>query len=117
MCLTPGAADRGTLSGSSITGTTRREGWTLDQLGNWSQYTTDSNATSPWDTTDNRTHNAVNELTARSTPSATLAYDDAGQMTDDGASYKYVYDAFGRLVEVKNQSNATVATHRSNALG
>ncbi len=38
-------------------------------------------------------------------------------MTDDGKDYKYVYDAFGRLVAVKNQSNALVAEYTYNGLG
>jgi hypothetical protein len=38
-------------------------------------------------------------------------------LTDDGQSYKYEYDAFLRLRKVKNQSNALVAEYRYNGLG
>jgi len=41
-----------------------------------------------------------------------------GNLTDDGANYEYVYDAFGRLREVNNTSNQNmVAEYKYNALG
>jgi YD repeat-containing protein len=57
--------------------------------------------------------NAANEWLKRDTdnngsPNYTLTYDAVGNLTDDGEAYKFVYDAFGRLVEVKNQSNAEI---------
>jgi RHS repeat-associated protein len=47
----------------------------------------------------------------------TLAYDAAGNMTDDGEDYEYVYDAFYRLRQVKNQSSTVLAEYRYNGLG
>ncbi|QQS08775.1 MAG: hypothetical protein IPK69_12445 [Phycisphaerales bacterium] len=46
-------------------------------------------------------------------------YDDGGQMTDDGRRWLYVYDAFGRLVQVKDKSNsnALVCEYEYDALG
>jgi len=68
------------------------------------------------------TFSNVNELTARDkdsnyTSDYTLAYDAVGNMTDDGEKYTYVYDAFGRLVTVKNRStSAVVAEYKYNGL-
>jgi hypothetical protein len=50
---------------------------------------------------DDRTHNAVNELTGRDTDdngtdNFTLTYDELGNLTDDGENYTYKWDAFGR---------------------
>jgi len=38
-------------------------------------------------------------------------HDAVGNLTDDFESWKYKYDAFGRLVKLTNQSNATVAEY------
>jgi hypothetical protein len=51
------------------------------------------------------------------TDDITLAYDAAGNLTDDGKDYKYVYDAFGRLRKVNNQSDVLVAEYTYNGLG
>ena len=119
-------AEEGTWGGSSITTTSRDEQWTLDQVGNWDVNKLDLNGDGDWGDTDelndDRTHNDVNELTARDTDDNgtddyTLSYDAAGCMTDDGESYKYVWDAFLRLREVKDQSDDLVAEHRYNGLG
>ena len=46
-----------------------------------------------------------------------LAYDAAGNMTDDGQSYTYEYDAFGRLRRVRNRSTTDlVAEYTYNGL-
>src|SRR6185436_19486423 len=63
------------------------------------------------------------ELTARDTDdngsdNYTLTYDGAGNMTDDGQSYEYEWDAFYRLRKVKNTSNqALIAEYTYNGLG
>ena len=73
--------------------------------------------------TDARTHNAVNELTQRSLTGGTSAtyspsFDAVGNMTNDGKSYKYEYDPFGRLTAVRNRTNdALVASYTYNGLG
>jgi YD repeat-containing protein len=69
------------------------------------------------------TFSLANELTTRdinadSTIDYTLAYDKAGHQTDDGKTYKYVYDAFGRLRQIKHRTtNALISEHTYNALG
>jgi hypothetical protein len=65
----------------------------------------------------------VNELTARDiddngTDNFTLTYDGPGNLTDDGESYTYEWDAFYRLRKFKNRSNAAlVAEYTYNGLG
>ncbi len=119
-------AQRGTWGGSSISSETLDHNWTLDQVGNWEQATLDFNADDLYGGTDeyndDRTHNDVNELTARDTDDNgtddyTLTYDGDGNLTDDGESYKYVYDPFGRLRKVNNQSDALVAEYKYNGPG
>ena len=64
-------ARKGTLSGGSITSQTRDEQWTLSQTGNWDREKLDLNGDGDFVDTDElddtRTHNEVNELTARDT--------------------------------------------------
>ncbi len=120
-------ADEGTLSGGSITSRKRDQQWTLTQTGNWELDKVDLNGDGDFvdanELNDDRTHNAVNELTARDTDdngsdNYTFAYDEAGNLTDDGESYKYEWDAFYRLRKVKNRSNnALVAEYKYNGLG
>jgi len=112
---------------SSITSETRQQTWTLDQVGNWDHATLDLDGDGTYTGTDeyddDRTHNDVNELTARDTDDdgaddETLAYDEVGNLIDDGADYDYVYDVFGRLREVKNRSTAAlVAEYVYDGLG
>ena len=116
--------------GTGITSMTREQLWQssgggganmLDQLGNWEQARLDLNGNGNFGDTvgavveydDDRTHNTVNELTGRDTDdngtdNYTLVYDKVGNLTDDGQSYTYVYDAFGRLRKIKNRSNAAL---------
>jgi len=119
-------AQEGTWNGSSITSETRQQEWTLDQVGNWDVGKLDLNGDGDWSDTDeyndDRTHNDVNELTGRDTDDNgtddyTLVYDETGNLTDDGESYKYVYDVWYRLRKVNNQSDALVAEHWYNGLG
>lgn len=127
-------ADEGTLSGSSITNRTRREQWTLDQVGNWNVRELDLNGDGDLLDTDELDElnpvsgagshfNAANEWLARDTDGdgtddMTLSYDAVGNLTDDGEHYDYEYDAFGRLRKVKNRStSALVAEYRYNGLG
>lgn len=123
-------ADEGTRSGGSITSRTRKQEWTLTQTGNWSLDKLDLNGDGDWSDTDEwqdgRTHNAVNELTARDLDNNSgttgnnysLAYDAAGNLTDDGTDYEYEWDAFYRLRKVKRTDNqALVAEYRYNGLG
>ncbi len=119
-------AKRGTWSGSSISSPVHDEQWTLSQTGNWEVYKLDLNGDTDFTDTDelndDQSFNVVNELTARDTDdngtdNYTLTYDAAGNMTDDGKDYEFLYDAWGRLVEVQNQSQQTVAEYKYNGLG
>jgi len=120
-------AEEGTRSGSSITSRTRQQTWTtLDHVGNWDVSKLDLNGDGDFTDTDElnetRVNNTVNELSSRDTdsngtPNFTLAYDAAGNMTDDGEDYEYEYDAFYRLRKVKNQSSTLLAEYRYNGLG
>jgi len=119
-------AEEGTWGGSSISSRTRDQQWTLDQVGNWDVDKLDLDGDLNWNETgehnDDRTHNDVNEITARDvdddgTDDYTLSWDAAGNLTDDGEEYKYEYDAFYRLRKVKDQSENLVAEHRYNGLG
>ena len=82
--------------------------WELDSLGNWSEFTDGA-------TTETRTHNDANELITSDTRVNPI-YDAAGNMItgprpdDPNTEQNYVYDAWNRLVEVKDDLDATVAT-------
>jgi RHS repeat-associated protein len=119
-------AQEGTWGGSSISSETRDQEWTLDQVGNWDLAKLDLNGDDDWSGTDeyedDRTHNKVNELTGRDIDDSgsddyTLVYDEVGNLIDDGASYKYVYDPMGRLREVLDRSDdSLVAEYKYNGV-
>ena len=119
-------AQEGTWGGSSISSETRDQEWTLDHVGNWDLAKLDLNGDGDWSDADeyedDRTHNKVNELTGRDTDDSgsddyTLAYDEVGNLVDDGESYKYVYDPMGRLREVLARSDdSLVAEYKYNGL-
>lgn len=116
----------GTWGGSSISSETRDQEWTLDHVGNWDLAKLDLNGDGDWSDADeyedDRTHNKVNELTGRDIDDSgsddyTLVYDEVGNLTDDGESYKYVYDPMGRLREVLDRSDdSLVAEYKYNGL-
>lgn len=119
-------AEEGNWSGSVINNRTRDEQWTLSPTGNFSRRKIDLNGDGSFGGTDEiddtGTFNKANEWLTRDTDSNgstnyTLTHDAVGQLTDDGKDYKYKYDGFGRLKEVKNQSNNLVAEYRYNGLG
>jgi YD repeat-containing protein len=110
-------ADEGTLSSGSITSRQRRQEWSLTQTGNWTNEKLDLNGDGDWadanEHNDTRTHNAVNELTARDTDTNgtnnySLTYDAAGNLTDDGETYAYEYDAWYRLRKIKDRGTSAV---------
>ena len=111
---------RGTLSsdGTQITGApTGTESWQLDALGNWKSNTVNG-------VTTTRTNNAQNQVTSVTTPTsgggnstATLGYDKDGNTTTDETGQQYVYDAWNRLVSVKNASGTTIASYAYDAQG
>ena len=119
-------AEEGTISGGSITSRTRDQQWTLNQTGNWDFDKVDLNGDGDFTDTDelfdDRTHNDVNELTGRDIDDSgsddyTLTYDAAGNMTDDGENYEYVWDAFYRLRKVNDTGDQSlVAEYKYNGL-
>ena len=110
---------RGTLSASGNNGSTldtvstlntnadSSQSWTLDALGNQSSVTTDGTPTG-------RTLDAQNQITA--VASADLAYDNNGNTTTNENGYTLIYDAWNRLVQVKNGSTV-LASYKYDAAG
>lgn len=111
--------DQGTLSSGSITSSNKQRSWQLDQLGNWAQTFSDLSQTTSEQT---RTHNAANELTEIDSSNSHVAEDAAGNMTklpkptSWSAHFDLKYDAWNRLVEVKDGSN-TVQKNQYDGLG
>jgi RHS repeat-associated protein len=115
-------ADEGDWNGSSITSRTRRQLWTLDQVGNWNLNRVDLDGngayTGAGEMDDSRTHNPPNEITDRDLDTdGDTQYDDVhidlvynlrGDLTDDGETYKFVFDAFGRLRQILDRRTDTV---------
>jgi RHS repeat-associated protein len=100
---------RGTLNGThdTIISPTHTQSWSLDAAGNFSSQTTDG-------TQVNRTHNKQNQVTG--VGSNTLTLDANGNLTKDDAGQQYVYDAWNRLVAVKNSSGTTITSYKVDAL-
>lgn len=92
---------------TSFTRGSETESWTYDALGNWTSVTTNS-------TTQTRTANAQNQYTSVS-GGTTPAYDNEGNLTTDPNGSTYVYDAWNRLVAVKN-GNTTLESYTYDAL-
>ncbi|MGI9015295.1 MAG: RHS repeat domain-containing protein [Phycisphaerales bacterium] len=110
-------AQAGTLSGGTIGTETRKQPFDLDQAGNWTHtdlVTGGSTTEYDWDFT----HNKVNEITGWDNQSnnVTPTYDASGNMTDDKRDWKYEYDAWYRLVKVRDQSNNVKAEFKYNGL-
>jgi len=120
-------ADEGKMTGSAGSRLiasakhTRIEEFTLEQTGNWANQKLDLNGDGDQADADeknwNNTFNIANEKTAWGAYSPT--FDEPGNMTDDGRDYKYIYDAFNRLVKVTTRggSPVTVAEYKYNGLG
>lgn len=79
----------------------RTQAWDYDSQGNMQSVTTDS-------VTETRTHNAQNEVTG--VGSNSLTFDSNGNMTTDETGRQFVYDAWNRLVVVKDSGGATLKT-------
>ncbi len=85
------------------------QSWNLDTQGNWNSFTSSG-------TVQTRTANAQNQIT---TVSGLLspAYDSNGNMVTDQTGDTLIYDAWNRLVEVKNSAGAVIAQYTYNAQG
>ena len=86
------------------------QSWNLDAQGNWNSFTSNG-------TTQTRTANTQNQITSISGTSATPRYDANGNMTTDQNGDTLVYDAWNRLVEVKNSSGQIIAQYTYDARG
>jgi RHS repeat-associated protein len=93
--------------GGTATPTTSQQ-WQFDALGNWTTVTTDGVANTP------RTVNAQNELTQAS--GKTLTYTPTGSMGTDVQGRTFTYDAWNRLVSVKNATGTEVARYEYDGL-
>ena len=131
--------DRGDLNAgrTAIFGTPAgEEDWTLDPQGNWSAYVTRTSGST--NLNQSRTHNRVNEITGIQETIGPAwpdpAHDRAGNMTSfpkpmitstsspspspspvPSSSYTAFYDAWNRLIEVKDAGN-TVVKYRYDGL-
>ncbi|MEZ6032063.1 MAG: RHS repeat-associated core domain-containing protein [Planctomycetaceae bacterium] len=113
------AADRGDLNGGKtlISTLTFGQDWDLDQLGNWPNFTEDTDGNGTNDLDQDRSHNDANEITDIDSSSNHVAHDAAGNMTKVpkpdswSAHYNLTWDAWNRLVKVVDGAN-TVAEYQ-----
>ena len=101
----------GTLNGTKtdVTGSpSNSQSWDYDAVGNWDSVTTNS-------TTQTRSANKQNEITAVS-GATTPVYDSNGNLTTDENNYRFVYDPWNKVVQVKNTSNVVIVTYGRDAL-
>jgi RHS repeat-associated protein len=102
---------RGTLNSTRtalVGAASRSQSWNNDPVGNWRSVTTNG-------LTQTRTSNAQNETTA--VGAAALGYDRDGSVTRDDAGRTLVYDAWNRLVRVRDAQGATVEAYSYDGLG
>lgn len=110
---------RGTLSGAgeTITNETMDQNRVLDLIGNVKSRTLDWNADDVYAGTDEYdesfTTNDVNEIT--DIDSNSLTWSGAGALTDDGDDRQFVYDAWGRMVQVKDGNGSVIGRYRRSA--
>jgi RHS repeat-associated protein len=112
------------INRTSIAGIpTQREAFDYDSIGNWKNYLRQTEGSTTLD--QKRTSNRDNQLTELDANSDGLAYDAAGNMTacrpdkdgDWSKGYTIVWDAWNRIVQVKNaHTAATVATYAYDGL-
>ena len=83
----------------------------LDKVGNWAKFYNNG-------TDDERTHNAVNEITARAVGGTAKnpTWDNTGCLSDDGENFTYKYDFRNRLVEVTRKGGNKLAAYSYDGL-
>jgi YD repeat-containing protein len=117
--------DEGTIASGTIGSPTKEADWTLDGLGNWSEYEEKASGSTTLDQT--RAHNAINEIgtIGANTGSNWIdpVHDEAGNMTEapkpgsETTKHKYIWDAWNRLVKVTDSTgNTTIAEFRYDGL-
>jgi len=120
-------AEEGTWNGTSITTRAREENWTLTQTGNWNFRRMDLNGDNNFSDANEldaeSTFSKANEILTRdkdgdATFEEDLAHDEVGNLQNDGFKYKFVYDVWGRLVDILNRNDdSTVEEFEYNGLG
>jgi RHS repeat-associated protein len=95
-----------------LTGFSRNNGdnqsWNLSLVGDWNQFNNNGNM-------ENRTHNAVHELTTVN--AVPLVYDVKGNLTGNSNGQVYVWDIENRLTTATDSQNNTLGTYAYDALG
>jgi RHS repeat-associated protein len=86
----------------------RSQSWQLDALGNWIAVSSDGS-------TQTRTHNGQNQITSISGAN-TPGYDPNGNTTADETGQGYVYDAWNRLVQVKDTGGNLLVSYAYDGL-
>ncbi len=109
---------RGDLNGTKdaiASGTLKfAQEWSFDPTGNWTVFKEDATGDSTFELDQSRTHNKFNEITQIAGSSSHVAHDRAGNMTKTPksdnwtASHDNVYDAWNRLVTVKDGANKVI---------
>jgi RHS repeat-associated protein len=102
---------RGTLNATHtglVGSASHSQSWGPDALGNFASVTTDGS-------TQTRTANQQNEITGISGAGA-VTYDSNGNLTADGSGKSFVYDAWNRVVAVK-QGASTLSAYAYDGLG
>ncbi len=84
------------------------QAWGYDSQGNWDSVTADGTA-------QTRSHNKQNEITAVS-GATSPTYDASGNLTKDETGRQFVYDAWNRLVKVKDSGGTVLETLGYDAL-
>ncbi len=102
---------QGTLNSAhdTISSPTNAESFTMDAVGNFTSVVTNG-------TTVTETANKQNEVTGVS-GSTTPVYDHNGNMTTDQNGNTLIYDAWNRLVQVKNSGGTTLISYTYDGLG
>ena len=115
-------AERGDWTGSAISPLRDAEGWAFSPASNTTGYTLDADGDGapddPGDLDESRAFSVADELATRTSskgdPLVTLSHSASGFLEDDGAGYECVYDAWGRLRELRAQGGTPVAYFRYN---
>ena len=102
----------GALFNNTITLLSQQQQWTLDSLGNWTNVKEDRNGDGHNELDQNRSYNKANELTSVGGANAHVGFDAAGNRTrltkpSFASHLDLKYDAWNRLVEVRDGASVT----------
>src|SRR5665213_2250305 len=115
------AFSRGTLNSThdTITAASRSQTWSLDALGNWTSNTDSASGTQTRSANAQDQQSAISgNIVDNTTTAAVLpTYDNNGNTTKDERGYTFTYDAWNRILTVKNASGVLITTYAYDALG